>query len=209
MTKHEPSRGAPLNSARRAGRIAVGLIVAWLGGVTLWAQAPNLGEGRELWRGEIEGHALRLLQIPRSGSALIPRRFLLEELAGPASAPPLLDRLARVEITAESGIEATRSYTPVSLPLHLWGDRLAEVRETFRAPGTYSLQFVHDDGRVLLRTLVEVAPYGYLSFGREMGFFVVGCGLLGVVMVLIIRSLHRRRQPLPAALGPAHPAPVP
>lgn len=160
------------------------------------AQAPDLGEGVELWRGEIRGHGLRLWQIPRATSALIPRRFLLEEVSRPSGTASFLESLDHVEISAAAGLEATRTYSPTTLALHLWGDQLAEVREIFRAPGTYSVRYCLADGTAAVSALVEVTPYAYLSFGREFGFFTFGCGLLGFALYAVYRCLHRRaREP--------------
>ena len=194
MNESEPFR--PL-------RRGLALLLIFSLNVIASAQPPNLGEGRELWRGEIEGHVLRLWQIPRATSALIPRRFLLEEVARPAGTVGFLESLDHVEITAMAGLDATRTYSPTTRTLHLWGDQFAEARETFRAPGTYGLRYCRPDGTAPVSALVEVTPFAYLTFGREIGLFIVGCGLLGLVLYALYRWLHGRMrepggpQPLP------------
>lgn len=194
------------------------LLILFLATSSAAAQAPNLSEARELWSGQIDHQQLRLLQVPRNATALIPLRFVLEEVSAPSepahlhssngeecpacraganrasrSNPRLLDRIDRVEITAVEGPEARLSYVPRTTILHQWSDNVAEVRETFRTPGKYQLAFSSlDQSEINLAILIEVGPYRYIEFGQEFGFFVAGCILLGLVLAGIVYWLHQR-----------------
>lgn len=196
-------------------------------------QAPNLSEAAELWRGQIHGVEARVLQIPRRAAALIPLRFLLQiqdsapgmahehamaanhcTHCAPSSAPvgtapssSILSRLDHAEFTARAGAEALLAYPPTRAFLRQWSENLIEVRETFRTPGTYRLFFASEtDPHCQITIPVEVGAFGYLKFGEEFGFFVIGCGVLGSVLLGLILWLHRRGRSQPRATGA--PAPM-
>jgi hypothetical protein len=208
-------------------RIAAILCLAALG-LCARAQVPNLAEGVELWRGRLEDRDLRLWQIPRKATALVPLRFVLEEVStsgtgghpghahptdcpdcrsaaagtAPAASEGILDRLEFAEIRASGGKEALLAYPPTRHALHLWGDRLAEVREILRTPGTYRLTFASDrDSRLRVSVPIRVGSTGYLNFGLEFGWFVVGCLTLGLILIAVVIRLGRR------LAAPAAPAP--
>ncbi|HSH96011.1 MAG TPA: hypothetical protein VK968_17830 [Roseimicrobium sp.] len=184
-------------------RTILAFIAAWtLVVATATAQAPDPGEGREIWRGRLEGREFKVIQLPRNATALIPMRFLIEETGSPASALALLNQIDAVDVRVLKGREAALSYAPRRLPIQMWEERLAEVRETFRTPGTYELELVSASTPGLkLRLPVVVDGFGYLGFGEEFGFFVLGCLVLGAVFLFIITRLHRRMPPSRPAPG--------
>jgi hypothetical protein len=194
-------------------------------------QAPDLSQAAELWRGSVEGRPMRVLQVPRRATALIPLRILLQELELHSHAPEatacagcaggvhepaagggtgrLLDRYEHAAFMATAGAEATLSYNPKRLPVQFWGTDLAEVRETFRSPGTYQVTFgAAQEPSLRLAVPIEVQAFAYLPFGQEFGLFVLGCLLLAGLFLPIIVWLHRRMTPssLPASTQSLHPA---
>jgi len=189
---------------------------------TVQAQMPNLHDGAELWRGAIDGREVRVIQIPRQATALIPLRFFLEEVPakfarlGHTFAPDcphcqpaggkgisatitsggLLEQFDQADFAAIKGAEALRAYTPRRDVLRQWGNQIAEVRETFRTAGLYQLTFSASERRELkIKVPFEVRPFGYLSFGQESAFFVLGCLMLGAVLIFFVKWLHRRMPP--------------
>jgi hypothetical protein len=175
---------------------AVCILTVWSGATAL-AQAPDLAQAAEIARAQAGGAEYRILQIPKRATALIPLRFVLQEVErsepGAAGRKSDLGRFDSAEYSVVSGQEAALAYAPSSKPLFFWGADLAETRETFRIAGTYQIAFRStEDARLAVSTQVEVKPFRYLNFGEEFSFFVAGCLALGSFMVAIIVWLQRR-----------------
>jgi hypothetical protein len=171
----------------------IALLASLLLSAPLFGQAPNLGEAVEIARAEAAGREFRILQIPRRSTALIPLRFLLQEVGPASGTSAALQEFDFADYAVLEGKEAALSYRPHRAPLFFWGTQLAESRETFRMAGTYQIAFgstQHPEIRVA--ATVEVAPFRYLKFGEEFLFFVAGCLVLGAIMLAIIVWLHRR-----------------
>ena len=210
------------------------ILVALALASTVQAQMPNLSDGAELWRGAIDSRELRVIQIPRQATALIPLRFFLEEVPAAVARPGhtfapdcpycqvaggkevlatvtsggLLEQFDQADFAAIQGVEALRAYAPRRDVLRQWGNQLAEVRETFRTAGIYQLTFSASERRELkVNVPFEVGPFGYLSFGQESAFFVLGCLTLGALLIFFVKWLHRRMPPNSGTLVAADPRP--
>jgi hypothetical protein len=171
------------------------LIGVILGAVNpfLLGQAPDLSQGKEIWRGEVEGKRIRVVQMPRRAAALIPLRLIVvEEAAG--GGVEVIERVASMQIRPVEGAEALLAYRPSAHPVRFWRSDQFEVRETFRSAGTYEIRAVAEDGRQLFSVPIVVSGNRNLQFGEEFGFFVLGCLMLGAVLISILFWLGRREE---------------
>jgi hypothetical protein len=201
-------------------RIALWLVLL-AGLAAARAQQPDPKEGLQLWQGHFGGKSYRVLQIPKQATALIPLRFLVEEVEAPTNAhaatgpvcphcnpgatnlasvvlpkptaPAEVVALDAAEFKAVGGIEATRSYLPRRDHLQYWRETLGEVRETFRAPGAYQLTlYAGDQPERQVVIRFDVKAYEYIGFGEEFGLFVAGCIGLGLFLLAVVKWLHHR-----------------
>lgn len=152
---------------------------------------PEPGEGKLLWQGAAGPHSFEIIQKPKKPRPYLPVNFFIHELQGK---PELWDRISKISLSMPSA-KVKGVYPAKKFDLIQMGNEWGIVQETFRIDGSYLLE-IHLKDRLGNETVVKapfvVRPQNYLSFKKEMTFFIMGCIPLGIFLFGLAAYLRRK-----------------